>query len=55
MPLGDESIGDPITFFMLGIILPDILKLILKIPHFIIIKIGKIRSDVDAVVMDESL
>lgn len=41
VPLGDESIGDPLTFFMLGEILPDVLELILKIPHFIIIKIVK--------------
>lgn len=41
MPLGDESVGNPLTFFMLGEILPDVLELILKIPHFIIIKIVK--------------
>lgn len=39
MPLSDESVGDPITLFMLGEILPDVLELTLKISHIIIIEI----------------
>lgn len=37
MALRDESVGDSVPFLILGEILPDVVELILKIPHFIII------------------
>lgn len=41
----DEGIGDSISFLCLGEVLPHILELILKIPHFIIIKMGDSGND----------